>query len=847
MGMLYAKTLRTSYFLASKLSGNDAQATEITKKAYARAFCTVDKLLRPEAFEIWIKQTVASIYKDSAKFIFADADANAQEPTTDFLPEEVLADEEKAARVMDAVSKLTPERRTAVILHYYSGMPVNALSKFLGVSESTANAVLGKARADILAFSGLEAPEFPEPANLPVLTRVFQEFTGRTVVDNDTVREMFTFAIEAYNEAKPKAEPDTQKAEETPVAVEETPAEEAPAEEAEVAEEKTEAPAEEAEVTEDTAEEVVEEAAEESAEEKAEEAAEETAEEAPVAVEEAPVAIEEATAEEIPEEKDVEAEIDEGKARMEEDILSFREKISSMLGVDMDKKPSEEAPEEVAEEVTEEAAEEIPAVEEEAPEVSETAAPAEEVPAVEEEAAAVADPVSDEPADDVFERIKRSVEGYPDVSADSEEQAETPVPVAPVEAEPVQEESVPVTIPSYGELPIEDKPEEKKPAEKEEKKAEKKSAKINPKIIIAAVAILAVVIVGVVLLVTGGKGDETPTTTTPVADTVRVPVEWTALPELSKYKKIEFLNEKVSSFKSSGKYGLIDYQGNVVLAAEYDGFERCSNGRYYGEGRLDESGYHILALKGKTAYEVAIMNGVAVVSNEPHTDHATSNNTSMSGGDYDERDRYYEGYAAVRKDGKWGYVAQNSGKLVVPYEFEAVNKIPSDDPSASFDYCRGSSNGYVAVKKDGKMGVIKIEKDAYKVVVDFTYEEILQGEGGTFLAYNGKEWGTLKIGTVSDIGGAEAPSTTNEATTLPPPVTELQEVSIGKFVVNDDETNIRTSPDTEKDDNIITALSKGYELTAFEKKEGSNGSEWIRFEYEGKEAWVSSKKLDKVG
>ena len=112
--------------------------------------------------------------------LFADADANAQEPTTDFLPEAVLADAEKSARVMDAVAKLSPERRTAVILHYYNGMPVNALSKFLGVSESTASAVLGKARADILAYSGTEAPEFPEAANLPVLTRILKEFADKT-------------------------------------------------------------------------------------------------------------------------------------------------------------------------------------------------------------------------------------------------------------------------------------------------------------------------------------------------------------------------------------------------------------------------------------------------------------------------------------------------------------------------------------------------------------------------------------------------------------------------------------------------------------------------------------------
>lgn len=820
MGMLYAKTLRTSYFLASKLSGNDAQATEITKKAYARAFCTVDKLIRPEAFEIWIKQIVASIYKDSAKFIFADADANAQEPTTDFLPEEVLADEEKSARVMDAVAKLTPERRTAVVLHYYSGMPVSALSKFLGVSESTANAVLGKARADILAFSGLEAPEFPEAASLPVLTRVLQEFTAKTVVEGEAVREIFTFAIEAYNEAKTREEPAEQEttADETTEAAEET-AEEVVEETAEeVAEEITEEPAEE-----EVEEEATEEAEEiEEAEESVEEITEETVEEA-----------EEIPAEEVTEEKDVEAEIDEEKAQMEEDILSFREKISTMLGVDMNEEPSSD---EVAEEEIEETTEEI---EEIVSDESEDIAPA--------EAEAVADGIDD----DVFEKIRSSVEGYSDVAdfgSENEPDIDFDGDIAPAEEMPAQEDALPVTIPSYGELPIEDKPEdtsENIPEKAEAKKTEKKSAKLNPKIIIAAVAILAVVIVGVVLLVTGGKGEDTPTTTTPVADTVKVPVEWTALPELSKYKDVEYLNEKVSSFKVSGKYGLIDYQGNVVLAAEYDGFERCSNGRYYGEGKPDEAGYHILALKDNVAYEVVIMNGVVIVGNVPHADHATSNNTSMSGGDYDERDRYFEGYAAVRKDGKWGYVAQNSGKLVVPYEFEAVNKIPSDDPSAAYDYCRGSSNGYIAVKKDGKMGVIKIEKDAYKVVVDFTYEEIFQGEGGTFLAYNGKEWGNLKIGTVSDIGGADVPAT-NEATTLPPPVTELQEAPIGKFVVNDDETNIRTSPDTDKDDNVITALNKGYEITAFEKKEGSNGSEWVRFEYEGKEAWISSKKLDKV-
>ncbi len=845
MGMLYSRTLRTSYFLASKLSDSEAQASDITKKAYARAFCSIDKLKKPEAFEIWIKQIIATIHKDTVKFIFADADASAQEPTTDFLPEDVLADEEKAARVIDAVSKLTLERRTAVILHYNNGMPVNVLSKFLGVSESTANAVLGKARADILAYAGVEAPEFPEAATLPVLTRLFRKFTETTMVDGETVREMFTFAIEAYSEAMPKAETVEKEESEAPAEEAAPETEEVPEEEAAV-EETAEEIAEESEViskkaseevAEEATEEVIEEAEEETAEEtiedvidetvETEEAVEEIAEETLEEAEEESVEeiTEEITEDTVKEEKDIETEIDEEKAQMEEDILSFRDRISSMLGVDMSDKSE-------SEKVFETVEEEIPEVAEDA--MSEEAEETDIFMTEESGEVSGEEETFEDPEEETFERIMRSVEALPESDSAEESVAEEPVSEA-------------VTAgPSFGELPIEETLEEKpedKP-EKKEKKTGKKSAKVNPKIIIAAVAILAVVIVAVVLLVSGGKGEETPTTTTPVADTLKVPVEWTTLPELSDYKDIEFLNEKVSSFKESGKYGLIDYQGNVVLAAEYDGFERCSNGRYYGEGRLDESGYHILAIKGGAAYEVVIMNGTAVVSNEPHVDHATSNNSSMSGGDYDERDRYYEGYAAVRKNGKWGYIAQNSGKLVVPYEFEAVNDIPSDNPAASYDYCRGSSNGYVAVKKDGKMGVIKIEKESYKVVVDFVYEEIFQGEGGTFLAYDGKEWGNIKIGTVSDIGGADAPAT--ETTTQLAPVTEPQEISIGKFVVNDDDSNIRTSPDTDNDDNVITALDKGYEITAFEMKEGSNGSEWVRFEYEGKEAWISSKKLDKV-
>lgn len=811
MGMLYAKTLKSSYFLASKLCGSDAGAVEIAKKAYARAFCSIEKLKKPEAFEIWLKQIIASIYKDGEKFIFSDADGNAQEPSGDFLPEAVLEDSQKAARISEAVDKLTPERRAAVIFHYNNGMPVNALSKFLGVSESTANAVLSKAREDILAFSGVEVASAPEFAALPVLTRLFADMTAKTGVDNDAVRDIFAFAVDAYKAAKEAEEKAEAEEAQTVVSAEETAAEDA----------------------EDTAEDTAEEASadESQTDEKADEKADgDSAEDAAEDAEEASAEESDDTADEAADEKNIEAEIDEEKAQMEENILSFKNKISSMLGIDTEEKTEAEDSAEEAEDGAAEEAEKAEDTDDSDDTVSDASADE-----------ATADDSSEEYSvdDDAFDRIRRSVEGLDTVTEISDE--DISADAGAISFADFGGEAADVQISE--EAKTEEKP-EVKPETIPAKKPEKKAAKVNPKIVIIAIAVLAVIVIAVALLVKGGsKDNDTPTTTAPVSDTVKAPVKWTALPELSEYKEIEFLNEKFNSFKDpdTGKYGLIDYLGNVVLAPEYDGFRRCSNGRYYGEGRLDESGYHVLALKGGQAYEVVMMTDTATVSNEPHAEHAYINNSSMSGGDYDERDRYYEGYAAVRKDGKWGYVAQNSGKLVVPYEFEPVNEVPADDPSQAYDYCRGSSNGYVVVKKGGKMGIIKIEKDAYKVVAELTYDMICQGKGGVFLAYNGTEWGTITVGTDSVQGGAQ-----DEVTTLPPAITDPAEISIGKYVVNDDETNIRTSPDTEKDDNIITALSKGFEINALEKKEGSNGSEWIRFEYEGKQAWVSSKKLDKA-
>ena len=199
LGVLYTRTLKASFYLAGKLSSNDEAAVEIVKKAYARAFCTIGKLKKPEAFEIWMKQNIASAYIEGANFSYADIQGGAAESSMEFLSESVINNKEKADAVLNAVSDLEPEPRTAIVLHYYCGMPVGSLAKFLKVSESTVNALLENGKASIIAATGSETPGESFPGVLPVLTRLFQKEAEAKNIEQGAVREVFIYSLGIFN------------------------------------------------------------------------------------------------------------------------------------------------------------------------------------------------------------------------------------------------------------------------------------------------------------------------------------------------------------------------------------------------------------------------------------------------------------------------------------------------------------------------------------------------------------------------------------------------------------------------------------------------------------------------
>lgn len=697
MAKLYSKTLKASYFLADTLTAGDGSAAEITKKAYAKAFCSIDKLKRPEAFEIWMKQNVALVYKETQKFVFGDAEAGTADNSSDFLPESVLSDRDSCVKILEAVAALKPVLRTAIVLHYNNGMPVAALAKFLGVSESTANALLGKARAEILNYCSLSSGVAEQVKSLPVLTRIFQFKAVDTSIENTAVRDIFIYAIDAFEASKPAAHA----VEETAEAVAETEAEAATVQEAE-----------------ETAPEVTEKTEEPAAE--------------------------------------------------ESNIISFKQKINEIL--DSGKTTEENAFTVEEETVKEEEEIDIPTFT-----VSDTAPS-----------------VSDETLDNFA------------------------APAAEIQQQPEKKAKPALKIPNL---------------------------KINPKILGIAGAVLVILII--VIAVAAGRNNE-PDVGTSDAGNVGATTQVQAVNAegykwveggFSECEEIVYLDENCCYFKSktTGKYGLMDYQGNVILQPYYDGFDRCSSGRDY-SGR---DSYHSLVKHGNESYEFTIENGVVNLSQTPHSAHSIDTDSMGEDVSYDERDRYFEGYAAARKDDKWGYVRQEDDKRVIKYEYEAVNELQLG-AAAACDFCRPVTNGLVAVKKDGKMGIVNLKN---KEVVPFNYDNIMPGKDFVFIACKDGVWGVILVGdAVASFKGVNINVIEQESTNI---AENPDEAILGKYkVTSDDGANIRDAANA--DGELVGELSYGDVVIGYSTKTAKNGKEWLGIKHDGKIAWVSMINLELV-
>lgn len=289
--------------------------------------------------------------------------------------------------------------------------------------------------------------------------------------------------------------------------------------------------------------------------------------------------------------------------------------------------------------------------------------------------------------------------------------------------------------------------------------------------IIATALIIAAVFVGIKLAADSGKPE--------------APETYTFSSEgFENISEIRSLNEEMAVFTdySSGKKGLMTLGGEITEKAEHNSFSVISdtwrNYRYIAESPRSEylllvdadtktvtsRQYHGLKSPELIPCWEEKVRHLAWTDETGYAGEVKTNEVTLSPGLYPVADSLKEGakygyvshilrldialmyekamdfsddLAAVKKDGKWGYINEN-GVTVIPFEFDscAYADAMADDCSFSF------RNGLAPVCKNGKFGIINKKGET---VVDFIFMSIIQGENGVYLALKDGKWGKITV------------------------------------------------------------------------------------------------------
>lgn len=341
--------------------------------------------------------------------------------------------------------------------------------------------------------------------------------------------------------------------------------------------------------------------------------------------------------------------------------------------------------------------------------------------------------------------------------------------------------------------------------------------------------------------------------------------------------------------KQNGKYGIIDYNGKIVIKPKYDSIVAIRNSSDFVATSKDSDGetvqtyinYNDFSVESSyrkyntLRYEylwnatdnsaVFVQNdngeiykddlkaalpesvrGVKDVDGEYVSDGTYGlyiNGKNIMGMIYSGAGCFSNGMAAFKSNGVWGYIDSN-GKTVLPFGYDAVKGYSAfggeDTPYESYD-------GYVTVTKDGKFGVFTNEG---KAVTDMSYEGATPVVGGRAYILKDGKWGLASFGDSSDATARTdvTTSTKPEETTTEKPTekttekTTVEETTTaegaGNYVVNTDGLKLRTDAGTQND--IILELSEGTVLTIDRVSDG-----WGHTYYDGNEGWVSLDYVDK--
>jgi RNA polymerase sigma-70 factor (ECF subfamily) len=141
-GELFERHWPRAWRVAYVLTGTVAGAEDVAQDSFERAFSSLGTFNGRSAFATWLHRIVVNralnVRRSEARLVHAESGGEEASPETP-----------RGSELADAVGRLTPDRRSVVVLRYWLDFTPGEIAAVLDVPVGTVHSRLGRALSDL--------------------------------------------------------------------------------------------------------------------------------------------------------------------------------------------------------------------------------------------------------------------------------------------------------------------------------------------------------------------------------------------------------------------------------------------------------------------------------------------------------------------------------------------------------------------------------------------------------------------------------------------------------------------------------------------------------------------------
>jgi RNA polymerase sigma-70 factor (ECF subfamily) len=129
------------YAFLRRLSGNEAEAADLTQRTFSRIWCALDTFANRSSMSSWFHGIAYHVYVDwrraNHRLEPRSDEWWGDRPSTEALPDQLATKADSDAAVYSAVEQLDADLRETVHLHYYQELTIEETAHVMAVATST--------------------------------------------------------------------------------------------------------------------------------------------------------------------------------------------------------------------------------------------------------------------------------------------------------------------------------------------------------------------------------------------------------------------------------------------------------------------------------------------------------------------------------------------------------------------------------------------------------------------------------------------------------------------------------------------------------------------------------------